>query len=158
MAGSEPFPSNPTTASPPARTPVRVVEYVTSIPVQDLEDVLNVLSHTSPQEQLGRGQHRFEYRSTLGNRINVSCMTRLDDGSVYTKVAPGDTMSGDGAVWRHNGTIRTNDLGWSRHPALMAVTHGSGDPRQPSAEIEVTVQGDAPFSEIITARQTIPLS
>ena len=159
MVNSAQLPSeDETKPSTAARYLTSVTRTRVLVPVGQLEGFVQVFSLTQPNTQIGSGRHTFEYRSTLGSRISVSVTSQITEGSFYSRTDPRDHHSANKRVWRHNGAIPTGELGWQRSSAVLEVTHAASDASLPSAQVDLSVRGDAPYSEPRSFGVEIPLT
>lgn len=161
MAGNGPRPSEEAssaegTVSPRSR--MSVANNRVRIPIEALGDFFDLASIIQSGQLVGNGQHRITYRSTLGQRIRVSVTSETTAGSSYTHADPRDHRAQGGRVWRHNGSIPTGELGWQRSAALLEVTHAATDTELPSSTIQVSVTGDAPYSNPRSCTIKVPLT
>lgn len=140
------------------RAHVAVSDNTVELPIEELGTCFELLSITLSNREVGSGRHQFKYRSTLGQRVQVSVMSQLTTGSVYSRADPRDHRSDDGRVWRHHGSISTSALEWHSGSAILEITHAATDESLPTAKVEVSVRGDVPFSNPSTCVISVPLT
>lgn len=123
------------------------------VPLPKISSYVETWSEGGVSADRRSGEHVLRYRSTLLRRVTVKAVTELEDAT-YSRVPPRDTLTRSNRTWIHQATIETGDKRWARAVSEIELPKGA----VPSVVVQYEAFGARPYSRVVRARRTFPLS